>query len=136
MLSEDQSLHQELYNEFLILKKTAKKDLENIVSLERVVMTFYHVGFQMQTYSMTLADWIKSGDPHFNKVEIINQLWDGLIQLHELGWVHRDLKPENIVIQHFPFEIRLIDFNRAVPTSDKRIGTEFGTPGYFPQKAS
>ena len=118
----------------MILKGAAKKDLENIVTLNRVVITYYHVGFEMITYQRTLLDWIINPDVFFNKAEIAIQLWDGLCQLHEIGWVHRDLKPDNIVIQNFPFEVRLIDFNRSVPCSDLRVGTQFGTPGYFPTK--
>ena len=42
-------------------------------------------------------------------IEVLN----GIEQLHNLGYVHRDIKPENIVMNLNPFEVKLIDFDRA-----------------------
>jgi len=57
----------------------------------------------------------------------------GLGELHELGFVHRDLKPENIVLTlDRPIKVALIDFDRALPTSNKSLTGPRGTPGYQP----
>ena len=48
-------------------------------------------------------------------------------------WVHRDLKPDNIMLNLDPLEVRVIDFDRAVPAFESTKGIVKGTGGYFPQ---
>ena len=64
--------------------------------------------------------------------KILIQAAHGIKELHELGYVHRDLKPENIVLNTKPISTRIIDFNQANLITDKTVGGEKGTVGYYP----
>jgi serine/threonine protein kinase len=68
---------------------------------------------------------------------ILLQVVSGLKELHGLGFVHRDLKPENIVLNlGHPIKVAIIDFNRALPTSNTCNYGNRGTPGYQPTQIS
>jgi serine/threonine protein kinase len=65
--------------------------------------------------------------------DILLQVLTGLGELHHLGFVHRDLKPENIVLNIGPpLKVALIDFDRALPATNKGKTGPRGTPGYEP----
>ncbi len=44
---------------------------------------------------------------------IIDQAGQGLVYMHEKGWVHRDVKPENILVNKSG-EVRLVDYALAM----------------------
>ena len=77
-------------------------------------------------------------------VQIIEQLLESLIAVHETGLVHRDVKPANILMEPSaapgtpdPFTY-LSDFGIAAPIGDPRMtrATEvIGTPGYMSPEA-
>ena len=62
---------------------------------------------------------------------ILQQVVQGLIQLHSLGYIHRDLKPENILLNLDPLEVRITDFTTSTPTTQKYTGSIKGSPGYM-----
>lgn len=55
----------------------------------------------------------------------------GLSHVHESGYLHLDFKPDNILVTH-DGNVRLIDFDHAVPVSDKPVkqAKNSGAPGY------
>ena len=76
-------------------------------------------------------------------VQIIEQLLESLVAVHETGLVHRDVKPANILMEPSaagtpdPFTY-LSDFGIAAPIGDPRMtrATEvIGTPGYMSPEA-
>jgi len=62
-------------------------------------------------------------------IYILRMMLKGLEVLHELGFLHADIKPANVMINKLGY-VKLIDFGRAVKTSEKsRI--LFGSPLYM-----
>ena len=66
---------------------------------------------------------------------ILTQICEGLVHLHELGWVHGDLKPDNVLLME-DGSVRLSDFGLASEL-DGTHGTHawmppLGTPDYLP----
>ena len=63
------------------------------------------------------------------------QMLVGLHYLHTKGFAHRDLKPENILLTSKNYDIKLIDFGFATPTSGSDGSgynrTQLGTPMYM-----
>jgi serine/threonine protein kinase len=68
--------------------------------------------------------------------ELLLQLCDGLIMLHNAGIIHRDIKPSNIILQAVGGHdfVRLIDYDAArTVKEDQREDTRLlGTKGYAP----
>ncbi|MBQ6005105.1 MAG: serine/threonine protein kinase [Selenomonadaceae bacterium] len=64
--------------------------------------------------------------------EILNQLCDGLKELHEHNIIHRDIKPSNLILQNGL--IRLIDFDaaRIFKNGQEEDTKHLGTKGYAP----
>lgn len=76
--------------------------------------------------------------------DLLDQLLDGLAQVHEMGLVHRDVKLGNLVLDAGPdpgpgrLRLRLADFGLAVRSTDARLtqlGLVLGTPGYLSPEA-
>ncbi len=63
-------------------------------------------------------------------VAIFMRVADGLLSLHQSGWVHADIKPNNILVNPDNQEVRIIDFGQSLPNGaiKKRIQ---GTPDYI-----
>ena len=63
-------------------------------------------------------------------VAIFVKVADGLLSLHQLGWVHADIKPNNILVSGETQEVRIIDFGQScrIGAIKKRIQ---GTPDYI-----
>jgi eukaryotic-like serine/threonine-protein kinase len=63
-------------------------------------------------------------------VMIFTKVADGLLSLHQLGWVHADIKPNNILVNGDNMDIRIIDFGQScrIGAIKKRIQ---GTPDYI-----
>lgn len=81
---------------------------------------------------MTLRDYLSQMRNKYQLTAILTDLVQGVIELHELGFVHRDLKPENVMINFEPVRAVVIDFNRAVRRENITEATTLGTRGYFP----
>ena len=86
-------------------------------------------------YSMDFRDYLRLHRDPLILPLILQQIVEGLIQLHSLGYVHRDLKPENILLNLDPLEVRINDFSTSIPRTQKFTGTIRGSPGYVPIKA-
>lgn len=66
----------------------------------------------------------------FEKVlEFSKKLVDGLIEIHEHGYVHGDVKTQNVVVTK-DYDPKYIDFNLTVPINKKVIGR--GDPFFMP----
>ena len=59
----------------------------------------------------------------------------GLNYMHTKGFAHRDLKPENILLTSKEYDIKIIDFGFAAPTSGRDGSgynkTQLGTPMFM-----
>jgi serine/threonine protein kinase len=44
---------------------------------------------------------------------ILEAIGQGILELHDLGYVHRDLKPDNVVLNLRPLMVKIIDFDRS-----------------------
>lgn len=67
-------------------------------------------------------------------LQILENIFDALIYLHEQGIIHRDLKPENILINVDPLEVVVADFGlgkSSTKGSDlTQVGVGMGTDYY------
>ncbi|MFE6482879.1 serine/threonine protein kinase [Streptomyces sp. NPDC057757] len=63
---------------------------------------------------------------------LLGQICEGLVQLHQAGWVHGDLKPANVLLMK-DGSARLADFNMAAEMEGTHAYTPaFSTPDYTP----
>ena len=71
--------------------------------------------------------------PPLERVRIMLDVIDRLIELHKEKVVHSDIKPANIMLKHSNFtEIRVVDLGVANKEGEKMVG---GTHGYLPLEA-
>jgi serine/threonine protein kinase len=48
---------------------------------------------------------------------IMEQVCNGALELHALGYTHRALEPSHIVLNLAPFAVRIISFSGALPST-------------------
>lgn len=133
--TQDQDLSMEFNNEFCVLMLAKEARSQHLVGLNEARLHPEHVSLEIMRYEMDLRLYLEKHRDHRKLVDILLQVASGLRELHELGFVHRDLKPENIVLNlRHPIKVALIDFNRALPTSNVKQSGLRGTPGYQPLK--
>ncbi len=53
--------------------------------------------------------------------EIMKQLTEGILALHNAGIVHRDIKPDNIILENHTSRVKLLDLGVARPMKAKTI---------------
>lgn len=81
---------------------------------------------------MTLTDFIvKHQMKADDYVTLIENLKDGLIEIHKLGVSHRDIKPDNIMINPNNLKIKYIDFGLACHLESCYGNNVVGTPLYM-----
>lgn len=97
---------------------------------------------ERQKYSYTMKLYSYNYDQYITLVkdldkfplQILENIFDALIYLHEQGIMHRDLKPTNILINTDPFEVVVADFGLGksmIKESDlTQVGVGIGT-GYY-----
>src|SRR5262245_49079445 len=78
-----------------------------------------------------LPDWIKPRRPLAEKqmATLASALLDGLVVVHESGFLHRDVKPSNIFVRYDGSPV-LLDFGSARQKNNEL--TAIVTPGYAP----
>jgi serine/threonine protein kinase len=78
-----------------------------------------------------LPDWIKPRRPLAEKqiATLAGPLLDGLVVVHDAGYLHRDIKPSNIFVRYDGSPV-LLDFGSARQKSNEL--TAIVTPGYAP----
>ena len=50
---------------------------------------------------------------------ILEQVCDGVLELHHIGFTHRTLEPAHVVLNLAPLHVQLISFSNAVPCSQE-----------------
>jgi serine/threonine protein kinase len=121
-----------LTNEYSILRLAKEEELFYLMRLDRFYLSRDHVALSMEKFQMDFRDYLRNHRDYRYLGRILIDVSKGLRELHAIGYVHRDLKPENIVIDLKPLTVRIIDFNRSYPRRQTTVGTQRGTPGYFP----
>ena len=81
----------------------------------------------------TLTEIIKSNEIRElnQKTDILRQILDALIYVHNKGLIHRDLKPDNIMIAGRNRNVKIIDFGLAMSDAFDDKLKKAGTPRYM-----
>lgn len=106
-------------NEVRILKRIKEKNLTNyFVELHDAFIYKQHLCIVVELLGKNMYDIskilrFKGFSLHFLK-PVLQQILEGLYELHNQGIVHCDLKPENILLQdYFNPKVKIIDFGSS-----------------------
>jgi class 3 adenylate cyclase len=93
-------------------------------------------GYMVMEYEdgESLKSWLKRNPlPPIDSVKaLLGPLLDGMLKVHEAGFLHRDIKPDNIFVRRTGDPV-LIDFGSARSAAGQtRTLTTMVTPGYAP----
>ena len=92
--------------------------------------------FQVLEYipGMTLGEAIRRRDPlaSYDPMGLLLCMANGLSHIHDRGYLHLDFKPDNVLINRETGEVRIIDFDLAIPRRPglQKIQRAAGTPHY------
>lgn len=118
--------------EYSILKESKRLNNKNLLQLDGTVIGREFIALRLKKYEMDFRHYLtNSRNPQELNI-IFELILEGVRELHKMGYVHRDLKPDNILISFNPFEVVVIDFNRAVRIENISSAITLGTPGYMP----
>jgi len=65
-----------------------------------------------------------------NKLRIVRQIINGLIEIHSLGIIHNDFKPDNILYDPNALDIKVIDFSTSLWNNERVCISGGTTPLY------
>ena len=131
---EDERTQLEFINEYQISLMSKERGFKNLIHQVSCFIGKDHIALKFEKYSMTFRQYLEDFRNPSELNDIISQIMDGVKDLHMLGYVHRDLKPDNVLINLKPLRVVVIDFNRAMITSTKTIGSVRSSAGYFPMR--
>ena len=126
---------------YYVLKDLKNVNNPHIVAIEGLYTSEKGLYYVIEEYisGETLFDLLQKRG-HLNENEAINivdQILDGLMSIHNLGIIHRDIKPDNIMISNDGV-VKLVDFGIARTVSEEKnrdtrlLGTEgFAAPEQF-----
>jgi serine/threonine protein kinase len=74
-----------------------------------------------------VTEFIRGRDSHLLAAEadenqlksMVRQLFDSVVQLHEMGYIHADIKPGNVLVTD-DFKVKLIDFGMAARVGEAK----------------
>jgi serine/threonine protein kinase len=72
-----------------------------------------------QAYDMDLEQYMSEQRYRSQLRHIMEQVCDGVLELHNIGFTHRALEPAHIVLNLAPLQVQLISFSYAVPCSQE-----------------
>lgn len=112
------------YRELAILTKTNHPNIVKILDYTKDKEHQWYISKKGERFEGYWKDYF---DKHYSNpdsileeaIRILNDLTDGLIDLHEKGIIHRDIKAKNIVLNGS--EPVLIDFGIAFITGEERL---------------
>lgn len=130
----DDKFQMEFANEYYALQKAKLNECRHIIQLDAILLGKDHVAFRLPLLEMTYREFLSDNRCQRQISQIVQQIVEGIEELHKLGYVHRDLKPENIMLNFQPLRVYIIDFNRAQRVQASAQGNVYGTPGYFPER--
>ncbi len=131
-----------LENEINILKKTLKSDFtpdyidsftvwENLFLVEEFIEGGSLNDWIARNYPFSF-DSINTNDYLQNAKKIINNIYEGLLNVHDLGVGIGDLQPSNIIIDE-NFNIKFIDFETSTLLTE-RLRPGLVTPGFVDKR--
>lgn len=110
----------------------------NIIKIidERIDDENKRYSYTMDLYSHNYEQYIERNKKSLNDfpLEILENIFDAVIYLHEQDIIHRDLKPSNILVNLAPLEVVIADFGLGKSMmkgpSLTQIGLGMGTENY------
>src|SRR6478672_8803661 len=98
--------HQEsqiaLLNEQMISSYAGTMNLKNIMPLLSQVKGKDHVGFRFPLFQMNLEEYLEEHRDPLQLPLILDQVINGLSELHSLGYVHRTLDATHVMLNFAP----------------------------------
>ena len=64
-----------------------------------------HVGFIYKPYDMDLEQYVSEQRDRSQLQLILEQVCDGVLELHQLGFTHRALEPAHVVLTLAPLNV-------------------------------
>lgn len=114
---KNQSKQLPMLNEFAVADLSETLKLHHIIPMSGLFRGWDHVGIKYPVYDMCLEQYLEERRDRSQLPHIMEQVCNGVMELHALGYTHRALEPSHVVLNLAPLEVRLISFSGAVPCS-------------------
>ncbi|MCH5374260.1 MAG: serine/threonine protein kinase [Planctomycetes bacterium] len=125
------------------LKKPPEGEIAMSLKHERIVETFeYGVSVKGQAYIVMeflpgpgLQQLVRQKDERLagKRLNLIRQMAEAVLAVHEAGYIHRDVCPRNFICSDTLDSLKLIDFGLTLPDEPgfRQPGNRTGTPMYM-----
>jgi len=106
----------------------------NILPLIKIARLNFRIAALMELCPGTLDDWIRKRALTWPETgSIMMQVGEALRYAHEEHHLaHLDIKPANVMVKNFPDHVQVADWGISRLTSEGRIASGGGTPGFYP----
>ena len=113
----DQSKLLPMLNEYSIADLSSSLQLQNVIPLIGVFRGWDHICLKYSIYDMCLEQYLSESKDRSLLPTIMEQICNGVMELHAIGYTHRALEPSHVVLNLAPLEVRVISFSGALPCS-------------------
>ncbi|KEJ82672.1 hypothetical protein OXYTRIMIC_736 [Oxytricha trifallax] len=110
-----------LSNDYAISKKAKDLGFQNVVGLEHLLKGEHHLGLAYQVFLYSYYDYLCFNFHSRKSKQLCLGILNGLKELNNLGQTHRILNPKNLVIDLYPLEKKIVNFEKSRLHSNKSL---------------